>query len=71
MRARPTITRAYVRRYRDNGDTVAYVEWTDGSRTEARLRWFGLTRRFGDHMHALFQRAKRDGLRLERETWGK
>lgn len=32
-----TITRAYVRRYRDNESTVAYVEWSDGSRTEGRL----------------------------------
>lgn len=64
-----TIKRVYVRRYSDNGDTVAYVEWFDGSRTEARLRWFGLTRRFGDHMHALLKRAAREGLKLERETW--
>lgn len=24
---------------------------------------------FGTHMHALFNRARREGLRLERETW--
>lgn len=63
------IKRIFVRRYSDNGETVAYAEWSDGGRTEARLRWYGLTRRFGDHMHALLKLAKRDGLRLERETW--
>lgn len=71
MATRPTIKRIYVRRYRDNGDTVAYVDWSDDSRTEARLRWFGTTRHFGMHMHALVRSAKRAGLHLELETWGK
>lgn len=26
--------RYYIRRYSDNEQTVAYVEWSDGSRTE-------------------------------------
>lgn len=70
----PSIKRIFVRRYRDNGDTVAYVEWANGSRTEGRPAMFSRRRQlycftFGTHMHALFERAKRDGLHLERETW--
>ncbi len=69
-----TITRAYVRRYRDNGQTTAYVEWANGSRTEGPLRHSEhhrgpATPSFGSHMHALFAAAKRNGVRLERETW--
>ncbi len=70
------IKRIYVRRYTDNGQTVAYVDWADGSHTEGALKYSANPRRallseasFGTHMHALFARAKRDGLRLERETW--
>lgn len=69
------IKRIYVRRYRDNGQVCAYVEWADGSRTEGAA--FKHCRRsplpylasFGPHMHALFARAKREGLTLEKETW--
>ena len=32
-RAPRTIKRIYVRRYRDNGQVTAYVDWSDGSRT--------------------------------------
>lgn len=69
-----TIRRIYVRRYRDNGQTVAYVEWSDGSRTESTLATFcarrgRVFRSFGEHMHALFAAAKRQGLSLQRETW--
>lgn len=32
--ARLTITKAYTRHYRDNDSRKAYVEWSDGSRTE-------------------------------------
>lgn len=68
------IKRIYVRRYSDSGQVVAYAEYVNGSRTEApirridvgRGRWFMVT---GTHMHAIFARAKRAGLRLERETW--
>lgn len=31
------IKRIYTRRYRDNGQTVAYIDWDDGSRTEAGM----------------------------------
>ena len=70
-----TITRAYVRCYSDTGQTTAYVEWSDGSRTESTIRCReGLHGRpndltFGAHMHALFARAKREGVKLTRETW--
>lgn len=70
------ITRIYVRRYRDNGQTVAYIDWSDGSRTEGTARPYIHPKRqhigvfsFGRHMHALFARGKREGLKLERETW--
>lgn len=69
-----SIKRIYVRKYRDNGQVTAYVDWADGARTEGSLAVCDLPRyrpmfSFGRHMHALFQRAKRDGLRLERECW--
>jgi hypothetical protein len=65
--------RVYVRRYSDTGQVVAYAEHNKG-RTEASARYEGTRRRgyllaFGAHMHALFAAAKRQGLRLERETW--
>ena len=70
----PSINRIYVRRYSDTGQITAYVEWSDGSRTEASPAMFARKRAhwvftFGTHMHALFARAKREGLRIERETW--
>lgn len=68
--------RIYVRRYRDNGQVTAYAEWLDGSRTESSLAracggpvGYGWRFTFGEHMHALFTRAKREGLKLQRETW--
>lgn len=72
------IKRIYVRRYRDNGQATAYVDWADGSRTESslsRLYYAPLGRgeytfTFGQHMHALFNRAKREGLHTQFETWG-
>ncbi len=68
-----TFKRIYVRRYRDNGDVVAYAEHNKG-RTGGALHYEGTRRRgylpaFGPHMHALFAAAKRQGLSLERETW--
>jgi hypothetical protein len=65
--------RIYVRRYTDNGSVVAYAEHNKG-RTERSCGYEGTRRRgyrpaFGRHMHALFAAAKRQGLRLERETW--
>lgn len=68
------ISRVYVRHYSDNGQTMAYVDWADGSRTCGDLHYLDHPHRtlaptFGAHMHALFARAKREGLRLQRETW--
>lgn len=65
--------RIYVRRYSDSGQVVAYAEHNKGQ-TEGALGREGTRRRgylpaFGLHMHALFAAAKRQGLRLERETW--
>lgn len=60
--SRNRITAAYVRHYRDNGQTTAYVEWADGSRTEGCLS--------GMHMQALFERARREGLTIGRQVWG-
>ncbi len=71
------IKRVYVRRYRDNEQVTAYVDWADGSRTEGNIRklhdWRGYRYTefdFGEHMHALFNRARREGLHLQLETWG-
>jgi hypothetical protein len=68
-----TFKRIYVRRYTDNGQTVAYAEHNKG-RTEGNLGYEGTRRRgylpaFGPRMHSLFAAAKLQGLRLERETW--
>ena len=65
--------RIYVRRYRDNGQVVAYAEHHKG-RTEGQVAYCphphgSRTPSFGTHMHALFAAAKRQGLHLERETW--
>jgi len=52
---------AYVRTYTDSGQTKAYVEWSDGSRTEGEP---------GDpFMEQLFDRAKREGVRVRHEVW--
>ena len=65
--------RIYVRRYSDTGQVVAYAEHNKG-RTEGCVHYEGTRHRgylpaFGSHMHALFAAARRQGLRLERETW--
>ncbi len=64
------ITKAYTRKYRDNGSLVAYVEWDDGSRTEGAAEMYhGVPIPCGAHMGALFDFALRDGLTIVRETW--
>lgn len=59
------ITRAYIRKYSDNGQTFAYVEWVDSKgetgRTEGKPD--------NAHMTALLQRAKREGVKVQRERW--
>jgi len=68
-RARPTIrkiTKAYVRTYADNGQTVAYVEWIDSSNKHGRTEGSP----DGVHMQQLLLRAEREGVRVRTETWG-
>ncbi len=71
-------TKAYARRYRGNGQITAYVEWIDGlgrtGRTEGGIHRLDDPRRgirftFGTHMHALFHRAKLDGITATKEIW--
>lgn len=62
-----TIRRAFTRFYSDNRQLNAYVEWSDGSRTEGAAH--APKRPAGAHMNALFDRAKRDGLTITHEVW--
>lgn len=55
------IVGALVRTYRDSGQTKAYIEWNDGSRTEGEPG--------NPHMESLFSRAKRENIRIRHETW--
>lgn len=72
---RPKPVKIFVRRYRDCGQVTAYCVWSDMSRTEAPAQrgdncpCCPTDFTFGAHMHALFARAKREGLHMERETW--
>lgn len=59
------ITKTYTRRYRDNASTVTYVEWIDGRGRSGRTEGT----RDNDHMHALLQRASREGAPHTFETW--
>lgn len=64
------ITKAYTRHYRDNKQSTAYVEWSNGSRTEGPAeKYHGVLIPKGPHMGALFDRALRDGLTIGREVW--
>ena len=57
-----TIKRAYTRHYRDNDSLKAYVEWSDGGRTEGEAEYYhGVPVPSGVHMGELFDRAMRDG----------
>lgn len=66
------ITKAYVRTYSDNGQSVAYVEWIDGrgktGRTEQGMPHCEHAQ-LSAHMQALFNRAEREGVRIQREQW--
>lgn len=65
-----TIRRAYTRRYTDTGQCKAYVEWSDGSRTEGEAtRRHNPPRPEGSHMQALFARATSEGRTIEHEQW--
>ncbi len=62
-----TIRRAFTRFYSDNRQLNAYVEWSDGSRTEGGA--VAPKRPSGLHMNQLFDRAKRDGVSITHEVW--
>lgn len=65
-----TIVRVYTRHYTDNGQDVACVDWSDGSCTVGpAYTYHGILLPQGPHMGALFDRAIREGLTVERETW--
>lgn len=71
------ITRVYVRHYRDNGQTTAYVEWIDRKgrpgRTEGAVqsadRRATLAETYGVHMGALIAQAVCHGVEVERQVW--
>lgn len=67
MLARRKITKAFTRFYSDNKQMVAYIEWSDGSRTEGEA--IAPLKPRGEHMAALFKLAKREGLTVTHETW--
>lgn len=66
------ITKAYTTHYTDNGLTRGYVEWVDNDgksgRTEGNV---GRASRhpLNGHLKALFDRAKREGVKVEHQTW--
>lgn len=59
------ITRAYVRHYSDNGQTVAYVEWIDHKGKKGRSEG----NEHGSHMRSLLARATAECRSIEREEW--
>jgi hypothetical protein len=64
------IKRICTRVYNDTGQCMAYVEWADGSRTEGHaFDYHGVLIPQGTHIRALFDRAMREGLTVEREYW--
>lgn len=60
-----SITKAYIRHYRDNGQTTAYVEWIDTKGQKGRTEG----KEHGFHMQALLAWAEREGHEIGRETW--
>lgn len=72
-----SIKDAYVRHYRDNGQTTAYVVWIDHRGKEGVTEGKSLEAngdklyQFGQHMGALLERANRELRREPRlEFWG-
>lgn len=57
---------AYVRHYEDNGQTTAYVEWTDTRGTQGRTQG----NLHNIHMAALMRRAVREGVPVTKQVWG-
>lgn len=56
-----TIKSARIVHYSDNGQTIAYVEWEDGSRTSGDPD--------SEHMAGLLHRALMLGKVIEKEEW--
>lgn len=70
MRQPLTIVKAYTCHYRDNGQRKAYVEWSNGARTEGNAELYhGIMVPVGSHMGALFECALRNGLTIGKEVW--
>ena len=71
------ITAAYTRHYRDNGQTMAYVEWIDhngrAGRTEGPVNpvkpGATMAEKYGVHMGALIARAICQGVNVEHQVW--
>jgi hypothetical protein len=64
------IKRVYTRHYTDNDTWRAYVEWADGSRTEGQaIEHKGDVLPTSLHMSNIFDRARRQGLTVEHQTW--
>lgn len=59
------ISKAYIRTYSDSEQRTAYVEWSDGSRTEGTVHGNGV----GLHMRSLLQQAVNSGLKIAQEVW--
>jgi hypothetical protein len=65
------IKAAFTRHYTDNDQIVAYVVWSDGSRTEGKAKECPIRGIIpaGTHMQILFEAARRQGLTITHETW--
>jgi len=59
------ITKAYTRKYTDNGQLSAYVKWIDNNGKSGRTE--GKPENF--HMAALFNRAQKEGVEITHEVW--
>lgn len=59
------ITKAYIRTYSDSGQTTAYVEWVNNKGKSGRTEG----KQSNPHMAALLNRAKREGVEVERQCW--
>lgn len=62
------IQRAYTRYYSKNDNPTHFVEWIDHKGRRGRTEGRGPLEP-GMHMHALFDRARREGVPIEREEW--
>lgn len=59
------ITKVYIRTYSDSGQTTAYIEWIDNRNKTGRTEG----KPDNTHMQALLNRAKREGVEIERQRW--